>query len=167
MITFLSPSEFFYAFIHDVPGQKEQTILCIFVDFLRPLIKLSNKWPHGVMDWRDASNNKTNRALLHSGAISKSLHPAKPFKYLPTLVKQSGIILYCYNAGNWLSYFPYFLLIPWGWKQGGGGGSDWDLFVHKLPIDSLSSCRKKQLARWDKDLRHVKWLKINKCGYCR
>lgn len=107
------------ALIQYVPGQRGHTIWCIFVDFLRPLIKLSNKWSHDVTDWRDASNKKTKLSTT-ARAITKSLHPGKQFKYLPTLVKQSGIILYCYNTEKRLSYFPYFLLIPWGWKQGGG-----------------------------------------------
>lgn len=60
MITFLSPSAFFFsAFIHCVPGQNRQTILCILADFLRPLIKLSNKWSHDVMNLREARNNNT------------------------------------------------------------------------------------------------------------
>lgn len=63
------------------------------------------------MDWRDASNNKT-KISSPARAITKSLHPGKQFKYLPALVKQSGIILYCYNTEKRLSYFPYFLLIP-------------------------------------------------------
>ena len=161
-IPFTQRFSFFPAFIQRVPGQKGRTILCISVDFLRSLIKPFKQmisWCNGLERCRQQQNNLSTAA----SAITKSLHPGKHFKYLPALVKQSGIILYCYKTGKRFSYFPYFRVLPSGWKH--GGGSDWNLFVHKLPIDSLSSCRKEQLALRDKDLRHVKWLKINKCGY--
>lgn len=114
-LSFSSLLPFFFTMCQ---AENEQTILCVLADFLRPLIKLSNKWSHDVMNLREARNNKS---LLRCRSNSQRFTPRQTVtKYLPTLVKQSGIILNCYNAEKRLSYFPYFLLILWGQKQGGG-----------------------------------------------
>ncbi len=89
---------------------------CGFSETPNQTFKQMISWCNGL----ERSKQQQNKLSSTARAITKSLHPGKQFKYLPTLVKQSGIILYCYNTEKRLSYFPYFLLIPWEWKQGGG-----------------------------------------------
>lgn len=53
------------SFFSSCAAKTGQTILDIFVDFLWPLIKLSNKWSHDVMNLREArNNNKKNLCFL-------------------------------------------------------------------------------------------------------
>lgn len=118
VITFLSPHApfFFTPFsplkIYSRRARPKQTDnFCSF--FPRPpnqTLKQMTSWCNELE--RKARNNKAPGSAAR--AITRSLHPGKQFKYLPSSVKQSGIILYCYNTEKRLSYFPYFPLIPWG-----------------------------------------------------
>lgn len=121
MITFLSPSASLFPpiplfSICQAKRTDNFVHFCGFSETPNQTLKQMISWCNGP----ERCNQQQNKLCCTGRAITKRLHPGKHFKYLQILVKQSGIILCCYNTEKKLSYFPYFRLIPRGWKQEGG-----------------------------------------------